>query len=128
MFIYLYVSLGCGIFFLILWFFLSSKWLWDSFLVRHYIYGWLFRQKQQSIKYHEHTVLLSVIFIAFLSQMIAFKSSKTLLLNLPMEYGLLRFSFWEIYGNFLSLSFTLTFKLFVMDTALKKKQKRSNPW
>lgn len=55
--------------------------------------------------------------------MIAFKSSKTLLLNLPMEYGLLRFSFWEIYGYFLSLSFTLTFKLFVMDTALKKNKK-----
>lgn len=51
------------------------------------------------IKYDEHTVLARVIFIAFLSQMIAPKSSKTFLLNLSLEHGLLRFNCWEIYGN-----------------------------
>ena len=55
------------------------------------------------IKYDEHTVLARVIFIAFLSQMIASKSSNTFLLNLSLEYGLLRFNCWEIYGN-LSIS------------------------
>lgn len=54
--------------------------------------------------------------------MTASKSFKTLLLNLTMEYGLLRFNFWEIYGYLLSLSFTLTFKLFVLWKTLKKKR------
>lgn len=69
-------------FFFLFFSLLFSKCLWESFLGKH-IYGWLFRQKQQSIK-HEHTILASVNFIAFLSQMIASKSSKTFLLNLSV--------------------------------------------